>query len=349
MHQLSQSVARQPTASSPAVSGARLLRRQCACGQHTIGGTTCEGCRRQASACGAGPSRAPHKGETTCESGKLVPRVFNEHVIGDCVHVHEEAHKNTQMLAELCGRFEACRQRDDYGVPDLDPTYPADMAPNLCLSTYNAWFDRNEADIELPAYSAEKVCLEAVIDAQCGGRRTRARNIGGAIGAAVLGIGGAIGGAFGGMGIAEHFSSQQSDKTTGGVIGGIGGGLVGAGLGWIVGGAIGKAAAGAQASEEDCKMVQGELDECNIAIKGYKARVAPEPLPFLPDGRIIKSFTRGITAPKPDGAKGAPTSQQDPAAQPPAIQARTAIGGRERTRADGDLSAIPAFSRGASA
>jgi hypothetical protein len=238
-------------------------------------------------------------------AGKLVPRVFTEHAIGNCVEVHEKAHQSDKTLQQLCGRFEACTQRDDHGVPDLDPTYPADMAEKLCLSTHNAWFDRNEADVELPAYMAEQVCLNAVIDAQCGAGETRARNIGGGIGAAALGIGGAVGGVFGGMAIAESFSAKQSDKTAGGVIGGIGGGLLGAGLGWIVGGALGKLAAGKQASAEDCTKVRGELKECELAIKDYSQRVAPEPLPFLPDGRIIKSLTGGITNPKSGGAKDA--------------------------------------------
>jgi hypothetical protein len=324
-------LARQPAI----VSGARpagILRRQCACGQHTIGGATCNACRERghSSPGTSGPSR-PHKGQTDCVEGKLVPKVFNEHVLGNCVRLHEDTHKADPRLAEMCRRVTKCNERGDGGIPPdrLDPTYPKDMLGNQCQSTYDQWLKRNEADTELPAYTAEKACLDQVIDAQCGKDSSKARNIGGGIGAATLGTAGGVGGAFAGVAIAQATSKSGGSVgglVAGGLIGGILGAGIGTGLGWLAGGAIGKAAAGSQGSDDDCAKVRGELKECEIAIAEYQQMIGPEPLPFEPNGQLTEDLLRGITTRKAPG----PGAQLE---KPKASNELAAIAGRRGQRA----------------
>jgi hypothetical protein len=272
-----------------------MLRRHCVCGRHTIGGGPCPACRAQAAA-----GRKDH-GRTSCnEAGKLVPVVYDEHKVGTCVRVHEEAHASDPHLAEACRRLTKCNARGDGGIPaeELDPTYPAQMIGDLCVSTYNQWFTENSSHAELRAWSAEAACLRETIAARCGEDKSKAGTIGGAIGATTLGLGGAAGGAVAGVKIAEAASKTGGigGLVAGGIIGGLLGAGAGVGLGWLAGSGLGGLAAGSQASEADCDSVKGELTECEIALKGY-AGATPAPLPFEPDGRIIRSLTKGITKP----------------------------------------------------
>lgn len=250
--------------------------------------------------------------------------------MGNCVRVHEEAHVSDPHLAEACQRTAKCNDRGDGGIPpaELDPTYPAEMLGNLCNTTYNEWFEHNRSNAELRAWNAEAACLRETIDARCGAAKSRASNIGGGIGAGVLGIGGGIGGAAAGASI------KSIDPTTGGVVGGVLGAGVGAGLGWLLGSWIGGLATGSQASEDDCKKVQGELKECDLALKDYEG-AQPEPLPFEPDGRIIKSLIRGITKPTAATPGGGP-------AEPKEASGLVAIAGRptRHSRRSHDFSAI---------
>jgi hypothetical protein len=324
-----------------------VLRRQCACGRHTVGGGECGSCRsRRGTAFQQRAARAAptDHGVTRCENGKLVPTVLKEHAIGNCVRVHEEAHVGDPHLAEACRRVTKCNERGDGGIPpaELDPTYPTEMLGNLCNTTYNEWFEHNRSNAELRAWSAEAACLRATIDARCGDAKSRASNTGGKIGATALGAGGGVGGAFAGVKAAEQLSSSGGDGVgglvAGGIIGGVLGAGAGAGLGWLLGGWLGGLTAGSQASEEDCKSAKGELTECDIALRDYEGAL-PEPLPFEPDGRIIKSLTRGITKPRAAAPGGGSVDSKEPSGL-------LAIAGRSarRSRASRDLSAIPTLS-----
>ena len=288
-------------------------RRQCvSCGTHTVGGATCGTCRA-ADGGSRAAMRAPRKGVTQCTGGKLVASVANEHAVGNCVQVHEDAHVSDPRGAEACKRVKLCVDRDDGG--------------NLCSNAYSNWVDpdsANAAALELRAYTAEAVCLRDTIDMRCGAAKSRHATIGGAVGAGVLGAGGGVGGAALGAKLAPQVSAKSG---IGGLVGGIVGAGAGAGLGWLVGHLAGGLAAGSQASEEDCKQVQGELEECDIAIKEFGQRAQPAPLPFEPDGRLIKSLIPKFPQPQSgvDSTQPGTTGQQD--SQPLApIQARAAGG-----------------------
>lgn len=317
----------QAKTAAPARSAAPLtaFQRQCACGTHSIGGATCDACKEKqrstarsgggASAASGNPNpsgapRAPHKGETVCTGGKLIPKVMREHRAGNCVQVHEDTHVADAGPAEACRRVQICIDRGDGGVPpeELDPTYPKEMLGGLCQSTYDKYVTENSPNTEFKAYSAEAECLQNTIDAQCGEAKKRDSNIGGGIGLAVTGIGGGIGGGFAGAALAPKLHAKPG---VAGAAGAAIGAAAGAGLGWLIGSLIGSAAAGKQASTEDCKSINDELTECGIAIKEYKG-IAPAPIPFEPDGRIIKSLTRGITKPQ---AAGPDTSSEERAPQ----------------------------------
>jgi hypothetical protein len=128
----------------------------------------------------------------------------------------------------------------------------------------------------------------------------------------VLGIGGGLGGGFAGAQLAPKLGAKPG---VAGAVGAAIGAGVGAGLGWLVGWAIGSAAAGSQASTEDCQKITGELGECGKAIEEYKG-ADPAPMPFEPDGRIVKSLVRGITKPQaaPKGTGTGASSEQAPQA-----------------------------------
>jgi hypothetical protein len=316
-----------------------------------IGGTTCDACRNKRQSLpfsfATRPSRAPHKGVTSCVSGKLVTKVLEEHALGNCVQAHEDAHETDPALAETCRRVAKCMERDDGGVPpeDLDPTFPKEMIGGLCASTYDKWAKRNEPNTELRAYSQEAVCLNATINAGCGAGKARASTVGGVTGAGLLGLGGGIGGYKAGETLAPKLSLKPG---VAGVLGGVLGAGVGAALGWLLGRWIGALAAGPQGSEEDCKKLQGELDECDKAIKDYRPQAHQEPTPFEPDGRIIKSLIRGIMKPKSAAPGAAFTQPEGPGNQPSAqlapIAARKAAGSRKDILMSGDLTEIPLFS-----
>lgn len=293
-----------------------MLRRQCACGRHTIGGGTCPACRAAAASRGQAVAGRKDHGSTGCnEAGKLVPVVNDEHKVGNCVRVHEEAHASDPHLAEACRRVTKCKARGDGGVPaeELDPSYPAEMIDSLCVSTYNQWHTANSSNAELRAWSAEAACLRETIAARCGEDKSKAGTIGGAIGATALGLGGAAGGAVAGVKIAEAAAKGggAGGLIAGGIIGGLLGAGAGIGLGWLAGSGLGGLTAGSQASEADCNSVKGELTECEIALKGY-AGASPAPLPFEPDGRIIKSLTKGITRPSAALPGGGPAETLGP-------------------------------------
>jgi hypothetical protein len=280
-----------------------MLRRHCACGRHTIGGATCPACsaRAQEASRDHAVARRKDHGTTGCnDAGKLVPVVNDEHKVGNCVRVHEEAHASDPHLAEACRRLTKCKARDDGGIPaeQLDPFFPADMIGGMCVTTYNEWHTANSSNAELRAWSAEAACLRKTIAARCGEDKSKASTVGGAIGATTLGLGGAAGGAVAGVKVAEAASKGGGigGLVAGGVIGGVLGAGAGVGLGWLLGSGLGGLTAGSQASAEDCQSVKGELTECEIAVKGY-AGARPEPLPFEPDGRIVKRLTKGLTRP----------------------------------------------------
>jgi hypothetical protein len=343
--------------------GVGVLARQCACGQHSIGGATCEGCQNKQRSAARGfaalpavfdgarraTARAPHKGETRCQSsGTLVAAVTEEHAVGNCVGVHENAHLSDPIQIEGCRRVGKCLARGDEGVPPeiRDPTLTEDQLQGQCWFQYNKWNDEHgptRAATELKAYTAETACLNDTIDARCGAGATRA----GIIGAGVLGAGGLAGGIAGGIALG------QATPKIGGTAGGIAGGVLGAGAGllggWFLGKGIQRLLGGPQASEQDCQSLNSELTECGIAIDEYKKTANPQPFPFGPDGRIRRDLIRGITKPEPGAANtgsGQPKDQTQPTDKAVSIQTRKASGLRRdarhtNTRAYEDLTSIP--------
>ncbi|MGK9169293.1 hypothetical protein KXR53_23465 [Inquilinus limosus] len=227
--------------------------------------------------------------------------MYKEHAVGNCVRVHEEAHVSDPHLAEACRRVTKCQARDDGGVPpdELDPAFPSEAVNDLCGTAYGKWHELNSDNAELRAWSAEAVCLHETIDARCGDAKSRGGIVGGIVGATTLGLGGAAGGAVAGVKVAELASKSSRDVgglVAGGIVGGVLGAGLGTGLGWLLGSWLGGLTAGSQASEDDCRSVKGELEECETALEKYKG-ARPQPLPFEPDGRINKSLIRGITKP----------------------------------------------------
>ena len=338
-----QPAARLNRSAAPAASGAaNALHRRCACGKHTIGGATCDACRhKQRSGARGVAARDHNKGETRCINGELKTQVFEEHKIGNCVQVHEDAHASDPVLIEACRLSAKCNARGDGGIPaeQLDPSYPQDMIGNLCVSTYNQWHEDHKSTTELRAYTAEAACLRETIDASCGAGQSRAGKIGGAIGATLLGIGGAVGGAFGGAALGQHVSKDSNVGTGLGVAGGVLGAGAGAGLGWLIGKAIGGAAAGKQGSEEGCAMIKGELPKCDDAIKEFGATAYVAPVPFEQDGRIKRDLVKGVL--RPEAARSGEKSPQ--ASAPAGGQGLVATAGRAACRF-GDLASVPARS-----
>ena len=315
----------------------RLLQRQCSCGKHTIGGATCDACRhKQRSGARGIAARDHNKGITRCVNGELKTEVFEEHKVGNCVQVHEDAHASDPVLIEACRLSAKCNARGDGGIPaeQLDPTYPQDMIGNLCVSTYNQWHDDHKSTTELRAYTAEAACLRATIDARCGGARSR----GGAIGASILGAGGAVGGAVGGAALGSAVSKDSGAAIGLGIAGGLLGAGAGAGIGWLIGQAIGGAAAGTQGSEEGCAMIKGELPKCDDAIKEFGATAYAAPVPFEPDGRIKRDLVKGVL--RPEAARSGARAPQ--ASAPAGNQDLIATSGRAARF--GDLTSIPARS-----
>jgi Domain of unknown function (DUF4157) len=338
--------------------GVAVLSRQCACGQHSIGGATCEACqsKQRAGSHGArhAAARVEHKGTTFCKpSGELDYKVYEEHAVGKCVELHEQTHVKDPIQIEGCRRFRECERRGDNGVPVeiRDPTLKEDQVQGQCAFEYNRWNDEDgptRADTELKAYTAEAACLSDTIDAHCGAGSTRA----GIIGASVLGAGGIAGGIAGGVaGGAALAPKVSATPKTGGIVGGIAGGILGGVIGavggWFLGKGIQRLFAGPQASETDCAKVKLEPDKVAKAIEEYQKTANVRPYPFQPDGQILRSLIPGIV--KPRGAPRADSTPKEPG-QPTdkavSIQTRKAIGLRRDAhyagrRRYGDLTGIP--------
>jgi hypothetical protein len=285
-------LARAPSA-APERSG--FLQRRCACGQHVHGGGSCTGCRAAA--------RDTNLGEVQCTNGELVRSVAKEHPVGNCVELHEKTHQADPNLIAACRGFAACRARDDGGVDrdQLEPGLDEQTIGGLCQSKYQEWLDRNKPEIEYPAWSAEQQCITEVIDARCGAGAKRDARIGLGVGAGVLGAGGAVGGGFAGAAVGQSTSKSSGAGGVGAAVGALAGSAVGAGLGALAGYFIGKAAAGPQASESDCEIMQNQLAEVKLAVAEYaktKGSGASE-VPFEADGRIKKTALHGLLKPPP--------------------------------------------------
>ena len=348
---VSQARAKQPTAPSVAARSGSLLQRQCACGQHTVGGGTCEACRkRQSPAPGrrqsrqfAGSRDARHAGH--CPPGEMGGIVCNyaddrlevtvncEHRLGDCVTVHEEVHKADPFMIAACHGASLCRKRGDGGVKreELEPGLQEQDIPGLCNWTFDRWAMDHRASTEVRAYTAEMACLDRVIDANCGAAQSRARNIGGGITGAALGVGGAIGGGFIGAAL------MPRNAGLGAFLGASLGSALGA-VGYGVGRLIGGAAADAEASPEDCTDVKDARGNAEKN-RDYWSKLDPTPVPnpFNDKGEIInRQWIKGVLKP---GAAG-PGSQ---APSPAASQSRMIASRAPRTRSLGDLTGLPPF------
>jgi hypothetical protein len=349
-----------------APANAVLLPRQCACGQHTIGGAPCSVCRgehgfadlsqrsqqartgREGRASGSCPPG--EMGSTGCNftNGELFTKVNCEHKLGNCVELHENVHKADPFMAASCRGAAACYARDDGGVDraELDPSFPESDLPSLCATTFNRWAEAHRPSTEANAYRAEVACLQQTQDHSCGAAQARDRNIGGAITGAVLGAGGIAGGAAAGA----HFLPKVTSlsPTAGGVLGGILGsslGAVGYGLGRLIGGALGPS----QGSQEECDDVADALKDADKNATSWGGmKPKPVPVPFAPDGRVMhKTWLHGLLksdATKPPPGPRGPQSQSPskPDGESAPIATRAPIGGsRGAAHRRVDLTRVP--------
>jgi len=161
---------RKPAESDRAHVGGRLLKRQCACGQHTVGGTTCDECKKRTGKF-ARPAKAV--GETSDDHGedKPSPRqgaatiqcngaggwqiVYGSYAgaacgTQNCVTAHESSH-----LADWQAKWpNGCTGQPAGYLPKGDPP----DNPLMSASEYKSFLK----DSECRAHTADLDCAKAL-------------------------------------------------------------------------------------------------------------------------------------------------------------------------------------------